>query len=173
MTTKYIPTIHTRILALDPTTKGLAYAILEKVPPVRLVDWGVKNFHGIKSMRYEGLGLVEDLLDRYGPDVLALEDYGDDWRRTRKTRNLVEAIALAAKKRRIKVCRFSREEVQATFAEVDAVTKEEIANAITTIFPELIPRLPRPRETWRTEDYGMNIFDAVALGATGIRENCL
>ncbi|MBU6142118.1 hypothetical protein KGO95_03315 [Patescibacteria group bacterium] len=166
MTNTYIPTTYTRILALDPTTEGLAYAILEKEPK-RLVDWGVKNFRGTKSLNYDALGLATDLLDRYGPDVLVLEDYKDDWRRTRTTQNIMEKIATAARKRKIKVLRYSREEVQATFEGAGAITKEEIAHALTTIFPELIPRLPRHREIWMTEDYRMNIFDAAALAVTG------
>lgn len=169
MTNTYIPTTCTRILALDPTTEGLAYAILEK-ERLRLVDWGVKIFRGTKSLRYDALGLVEDLLDRYGPDILVLENYGDDWRRTRSTKNIMDRIAAAAQKRKIRVCRYSREDVRATFAEVDAVTKEEIANALTGIFPELAPRLPRHREIWMAEDYRMNIFDAAALAATALRK---
>ena len=45
----------------------------------------------------------------------------------------------------------------------DAVTKYEIATAISQSLPEFPPQLPPERKIWLPEDYRMSIFDAVSL----------
>jgi hypothetical protein len=56
--------------------------------------------------------------------------------------------------------------VKATFAELGAYTKHQVAGLLAKRLPELGPRQPRYRQSWMTEDYSMSIFDAVALAIT-------
>src|SRR5947209_1870180 len=64
------PTDPTRIFALDPTTKGFGYAILQT--PFHLVDWGLAHISGEKDSG--AVARFEALLDLYRPDVVVLED---------------------------------------------------------------------------------------------------
>src|SRR5207253_3063921 len=152
-----------RVLAIDPSTRGFGFAILEG--PNRLIDWGVRETK--KNKNAKSLKLVVDLIDRYQPNVIVVEDYeGKGSRRCRRVRELIEDISKLAAKRKIKVKSFSRAKVKQAFIESGALNKYEIASAIAKRFPELAPRLPRFRKPWMSEDYRMSIFDAVALGLT-------
>src|SRR5262245_55669394 len=64
------PTDPIRIFALDPTTKGFGYAVLET--PFRLVDWGLAYVSGEKESG--ALARFETLLDQFRPDIVVLED---------------------------------------------------------------------------------------------------
>jgi Holliday junction resolvasome RuvABC endonuclease subunit len=162
-----------RVLAIDPSTRGFGFAVLEG--PNRLVDWGVKETKKNKNTRT--LTLIEDLIDRYQPNVVVVEDYaGKGSRRCRRIQNLISDISKLALKRKIRARSVSRLKVKQAFSESGASNKYEIAKAIAGRFPELAPRLPRFRKPWMSEDYRMSIFDAAALGVTffhqtSIREN--
>src|SRR5947208_15320226 len=126
-----------RVLAIDPSTRGFGFAVLEK--PNRLIDWGVKETKKNKNAR--SLKLIEDLIDRYQPSVIVVEDYeGKGSRRCRRVRELIEDISKLAAKRKIKVKSFSRLKVKQVFSESGAVNKYEIASTIAKRFPELAPR---------------------------------
>jgi Holliday junction resolvasome RuvABC endonuclease subunit len=152
-----------RVLAIDPSTRGFGYAILEG--PDRLIDWGVKETRADKNRR--ALILIAELLEIYQPKVLVIEDYsGRGSRRCQRIQMLVNDISKLALKRKVKVRSFSRAKVQQSFAQLAGRTKYEIAMAIAKRFPELAPRLPRFRKPWMSEDYRMSIFDAGAFGLT-------
>jgi Holliday junction resolvasome RuvABC endonuclease subunit len=152
-----------RVLAIDPSTRGFGFAVLEG--PERLVDWGVKETKVNKNVK--SLKLIDDLIERYHPNVIIVEDYrGKGSRRCRKIQGLIDDISKLASKRKVKVRSFSRARVKQAFSESGASTKQDIALDIAKRFPELAPRLPRFRKPWMSEDYRMSIFDAVALGLT-------
>jgi Holliday junction resolvasome RuvABC endonuclease subunit len=152
-----------RVLAIDPSTRGFGFAVLEG--PDQLIDWGVKETK--KNKNAISLKLIEDLIDRYLPRVIVVEDYaGKGSRRCRRVCELIEDISKVASKRQINVRSFSRAKVKQAFSESGAINKQEIATAIAKQFPELVPRLPRFRKPWMSEDYRMSIFDAVAFGLT-------
>ena len=122
----------TRILAIDPSTRGFGYAVLEG--PSQLIDWGVKETKNNKNART--LKLIEDLLDRYLPSVVVVEDYtGKGSRRCRRIQGLINDISKLATKRKIKVKRFSKAKVKQAFFESGASNKYEIAVAIAERFP--------------------------------------
>src|SRR5207245_2482978 len=134
-----------RVLAIDPSTRGFGFAVLEG--PNRLIDWGVKETKKNKNAR--SLKLIEDLIDRYQPSVIVVEDYaGKGSRRCRRVRELIEDISKLAAKRKIRVTSFSRAKVKQVSSESGAQTKHEIAVDIAKRFPELAPRLPRFRKPW-------------------------
>jgi Holliday junction resolvasome RuvABC endonuclease subunit len=152
-----------RALAIDPSTRGFGFAILEG--PNRLIDWGVKETKTDKNRRT--LKLIAELMDQYQPSVVVVEDYaGKGSRRCQRIQELINDISKCAVQKKIKVRNFSRAKVKQAFSESDASTKYDIAVAIAKRFPELAPRLPRFRKPWMSEDYRMSIFDAVAFGLT-------
>ena len=152
-----------RVLAIDPSTRGFGFAVLEG--PERLVDWGVKETK--KNKKARSLKLMEDLIDRYQPSVIVVEDYeGKGSRRCQRIQALINDVSKLAEKRKIRVRSFSRAKVKQAFSESGASNKHEIAVSIANHFPELAPRLPRFRKPWMSEDYRMSIFDAVAMALT-------
>ncbi len=152
-----------RVLAIDPSSRGFGFAVLEG--PERLIDWGVKETKTDKKRR--SLKLIDDLIERYQPSVVVVEDYaGKGSRRCRRVRELIEDISKLASKRKIRVRSFSTAKVKQAFSESGASNKQDIATAIANRFPELAPRLPRFRKPWMSEDYRMSIFDAVGLAIT-------
>jgi Holliday junction resolvasome RuvABC endonuclease subunit len=152
-----------RVLAIDPSTRGFGFAILEG--PERLIDWGVKETKTDKNRR--SLDLIRELINDYEPDTIVVENYeGKGSRHCLRVRALIDPISKLKSNRKVQVKSFSRAEVKRAFPESSRSTKYEIAVAIAKQFPELAPRLPRFRKPWMSEDYRMSIFDAVALGLT-------
>jgi hypothetical protein len=149
------------LLAIDPTSRGFAFAVLEV--PGYLVDWGSK------SVRARGgvVRKVDALLGRYKPDVLLLEDLAADGARRRKrARREIRSIERRALKRGVRVERVSRLAVLDTFA--PGKSKYEVALRLAKIFPALTNRIPRKRNTWRPEETRMNVFDALGIAAAAV-----
>lgn len=153
-----------RVVAIDPTTRGFAYAVLEGEES--LIDWGL--VHVFLRTDANLLFRVEQILNRCHPDLLVVED-GRGTRRRQRARHIIKRIEELAKRRGLPVARVSRSCVREALK--PAFTKDDIALAVASIFPELGPRLPRPRDrSWKTEDERMNIFDAVSLALAALSQ---
>jgi Holliday junction resolvasome RuvABC endonuclease subunit len=152
-----------RVLAIDPTTRGFAFAVMEG--PHDLVDWGVKSVRPAKQAQC--LAGVAGQIAFFAPTVIVLEDTAKRGsRRCRRVRRLIEAIRALAERAGVPTRLVSRRQVKNTFVVTGANTKHQIAVAIAEQLPELADRLPPYRESWMSEDYRMNIFDAVAFAVT-------
>lgn len=148
------------ILSVFPSVRGFGFALFQGtwVP----IDWGFRHVQGDKNKF--SLEKVRKLIDEYAPDILLLENCaGAGSRRAPRVENLIDNIAKMAIEYPIAVVRYSRSQIQECFAEYDAVTKYEIASAISQNLPEFPPQLPPERKIWLPEDYRMSIFDAVSL----------
>jgi len=155
-----------RVLAVDPTSRGFGFVILEG--PEILIDWGVKQIRTRKHRRC--LERIEELIERYEPDVIVLEDCAAKRsRRCQRVCTLIQGIRALAACNKVPTRCFSRLRVRQVFSEQDASTKHEIATAIARQLPELKPHLPPVRKPWMSEDERMAIFDAVALALTYYR----
>lgn len=157
-----------RVLAIDPTSRGLGFTVLEG--PDRLIDWGVKQARVRKNSA--SLKLVAGLIERYRPDSLLVEDVAArSSRRCQRVRELIASIGQVATEMRVAIHRLSRHGVRLAFAESCSfpATKHAIATAIAGRFPELTPRLPSPRKAWMSEDERMAIFDGVAFALAWYR----
>ena len=151
-----------RTLSIAASTKGFGFAVIEDEES--LVEWGVKTFIGDKNA--QTLAKVADLINRFKPDLLVLEDYSAKGsRRSARIKILGKKLSALAGKRQIKVTMFSREQVMRHyFGDVEG-TKQALADIIAKRFPEeLGHRLPPKRKAWMSQDSRMDIFDAVALG---------
>ena len=149
-----------RVLAVDPCTDGIGFAVLEG--PERLIDWGVKQV-AADDKNAQSVGIIEDLIERYRPHALVLEDpNAKESRRSERVRELLDAIRQAAKDKRIKVLDVTPDRVRQAFAP----TKDNVAASIAGLFPELGPQLPRPRKCGDSEAYAMPVFDAAAFAQT-------
>ncbi len=150
----------TLILSVFPSVRGFGFSLFQGawVP----FDWGFRHVQGDKNKG--SFEKVRKLIDEYAPDVLLLEDCaGAGSRRAARVERLIDDIAALANEHGIAVERYSRSQIQECFAEYDAVTKYEIATAISRSLPEFPPQLPPERKIWLPEDYRISIFDAVSL----------
>src|ERR1700746_2553358 len=104
------------VLSMYLNRRGFAFVLFEgHLSPF---DWGMREMRATqKHKRF--LARMVDILDRYRPDVLVLEDTTPQG--TRRTRRLVElndALANAAAKFQIPVFTYSREEVYSAFRSI-------------------------------------------------------
>jgi Holliday junction resolvasome RuvABC endonuclease subunit len=151
-----------RILAIAPSSRGFGYAVLES--PETLVDWGVKSVRGDKNT--ESLEKVDELILLYQPGVIALEDTKGS-RRSARIQILSQIIMALTANRNVRSVLLSRDRVRRVFFSKGQGTKFEVAEILARKFPdELGCRLPRERRPWMSEDYRMDIFDAVSLALT-------
>jgi hypothetical protein len=154
----------TRILAIDPTTSGFGFVVMERAD--ELVDWGVRSASAIDK-NATTLELISELIDRYQPEIIVLQDCrAGKWRRCERVRDLLWDVSRLALREKISTRLVSRAGMKQVFALLGAETKHEIATVIAKRLPELAPRQPRYRQPWMPEDYNMAIFDAVALAIT-------
>ena len=157
---KFLPK-YPRILAIAPSTRGFGFALLEGLD--MLVDWGVKPVKGDKNS--QSLVKVEELVVRYQPDMMVLQDTSSkESRRSERIRTLSKQIISLAATRKISVTLFSREQVMKVFFADSQGTKQTLAEIVANKFPEELGfRLPPKRRPWMSEDSRMDIFDAMAL----------
>ncbi len=150
------------ILAIDPTSRGFAFAVLEA--PAFLVDWGERI---IPTKTGGLLRKMDDLMTHHQPTILVVEDVeAKSSRRQKRAReeiNRMEQLALA---RGVRVERISRVAVADTFA--PGKSKYEVALRLAQVFPVLGERLPRIRRAWMSEDQRTNTFDALGFAAAAM-----
>lgn len=154
----------TRILALDPMTRGFGYVIFE--PPFYLAECG---FARVKDDKHLGaIAHFEKLLADFGPEIVVLEDAeAPGSRRGDRVRELIETLAALTRERGLALSRIARTAVVACFSSPDKrATKYSIATQLTKDFPELRLKLPKPRKIYESEHEHMSIFDALALAVT-------
>ena len=60
-----------RVLALDPTSRGFGFVVLES--PTMLVDWGVKTTRPKEEAK--ALAKVLEVIRHYQPEIIVLEDH--------------------------------------------------------------------------------------------------
>lgn len=146
------------ILAIDPTTYGLAFVAFEGG---ELLDWGQRYSHREGA---DLVAVVDQLLDGTAADVLVLEDPDDaGCRRRERIRTALRQIAAHVRQRHIRVQRVARQDVRDRWAANGLTRKEAVAAAIAEYLPELAPQVPPKRKISRTEDGRVNLFDAASL----------
>jgi len=149
------------VLAIDPTNRSFAFVVMEGHD--RLVDWGFKTPQ-IHSTAKDLSG-VEELIQRYQPDVIALEDAHDKRsRRCTRVKQLVKRVYALGLRQNIPVRGFPRAAVTKAFGKDGAITKHQIATVIANRFPELAPYLPpHPRKVWEQETREMSLFNSMSF----------
>ena len=151
-------------IAFDTTSGGFAFAVLQGRET--LLDWACSQ--AIKTKPDAWRGRVEKLFARYEPDLIVLPDV-EDSHRGKWAKQFMSEIASLAKAHGIDVRLVSRHDVQKKFS-ISGSTKYEIAVAVSRVFPELAPRLPRQRKPWMSEDRRMGIFDAMSFALTELSQ---
>lgn len=150
-------TDYMRVLAIDPSTKGFGFAVLEGSE--RLLDWGLARVWAQSDKEF--VARVECLAARYRPAIIVLEDVKGG-RRSLRTIRRIDLVMKQLRQNDLCVVQVPRSAARARHSG-EGSTKHELAVAIARRFPELKPFVPAARKPWMSEDERMNIFDAVAL----------
>src|SRR5262249_10848149 len=112
---------HALVLSIYSSTEGIGFVLFEC--PLSPVDWGAKEMRG-SDKNAACLLAVGDLLERYKPGVLVLQDTSPPGTyRGQRIKDLNTAIAELAASYRVETISFSHAEVMKTFAKVRAHTK--------------------------------------------------
>ena len=153
-----------RILAIDLRPRRFGYALFEG--PRTLLDWGICEYLSSGEGRGEIAGRrLAALLRICSPSAVILKTERWDSANTSPSgRSLIEAISRETSARSIPICLLEQNKLRKTFLNLQCETKEEIASALTRIFPELLWKLPPKRQIWQSEHPRMTMFDAIALG---------
>ena len=152
-----------RILAIAPVTRGFGFAVLEGQDT--LANWGVKVVSGKGNKNAKILPKAEELIARYQPGVLVMEDASAKGsQRHPRIQRLVPQIVKVAAKQNVNVALFSREQVTKILFSDGRWTKHGLAEIVAGQFTEQLgSKLPPKRTAAMREHYQMGIFDAVAL----------
>lgn len=161
-----LPPKNIRVLGIAPSSRGFGFALMEGENT--LVDWGVKPVKsGDKNAR--SLSNFGNLITHYRPNVIVVESTQGS-RRGSRVLALTHEIVAMAEEEHIKVKGFSRKQVNLGFFRDEHGTKQALAEYLATRFPEELSfRLPKKRRLWTSENYQMDIFDAVALAQHFLR----
>lgn len=105
------------------------------------------------------------MIAHYNPQVMVLENTAAKGsRRSARIQALTRRLIALAKHYTIKVIVFSQKQIRRVFLGDGCGTKRALAEIIAKQFPEELGfRLPPKRQPWMSEDYRVDIFQAVAL----------
>lgn len=150
-----------RVLAIDPTTKGFGFAVLEG--PSRLIDWGVRRAMAT-NRNAAAVAAVVQLMRWYEPSTLTVEDCRCcSARRRVRVQELAQDLMGLADRTGLRCLCVPWIDVRTKIGESRDATKEQIAARLVARFPELARHLPPHRKPWMSPDARLSIFTAVAL----------
>ncbi len=158
-----------KIVSLDPWTKHLGYA---SFAGTELTDSGVKTIRqGSEKVIVEHtLQVMSRMLDEKRPDYLVLEK--NNFSQVRQNFRLVRtiiAIKQLARKQGIITYEYDLRTIRKAVCKDGNANKRRVAEILITYFPELRIYLQSDKTT--TRQYHWNMFDAVAVGMTFIRQH--
>ena len=152
-----------RVLGLEVTSKGFSFAVLEGGGE-RLIDCGGREVKGHDIPAF--LAKLGRVIDRYRPDLIALEEPAGSRRQERVRDRLVWAEQYAAD-RGVQCRAITHERLLAYLPSKEALRdhpscKQLLAETVALQFPEMARCLPKPRRTWESEARSMAVFIAIA-----------
>lgn len=150
-------------LVVQPCSRGFAFILFEG--PLSPAVWNIKEIRGPKklSLIYKH---VADLMERYHPDLLIIEDVSHTkTKQMSSRRRLMRMLTAYAQARSIDTYAYTRKDIRNRFAYLGALTRYEIAEAIAGQIPAF-KRVPPKRKPWNSEHRRMTLFDAASLAIT-------
>lgn len=152
-----------RILAIDPGTREMGVAVLER---------GKLIYHGVvviqrgrspKDTLARGQASIARLMGDFRPETLVIEQTFVGRNRNAALLNvLTDEIKSLAKRKGVRVQSFAPSVVKKAICGHGWATKAEVAKAVIARYPDLKAYLTHERK-WK-ERFHANMFDAVALG---------
>lgn len=157
------PPLQGLVLAVHPYSRGFGWVLFKG--PIAPADWGVVEIKTDRNARC--LARIEEIMRRYEPSVLVLEQFDRrPARRGVRVKALCAAIVHLAANRGVELSVYSRAVIRTCFVSVGAQTRYEIAKAIALHIDAFRRHLPPTRRAWQSEDCRQCLFDAGALAMT-------
>lgn len=159
----------TKVLAIDPGTRELGFALLEGLD---LVYYGVRQVDEEDTRRgrlKRGRHVVARLTEDLDPDVVALEKTSFARGPTTGLLWMLGArIRADLRKEGVPLVRYAPNTVKKAVTGDGHASKKQVAEVVATIYPQL--RFYRSGRTKRARSHHANMFDAVALGLTALQK---
>jgi hypothetical protein len=146
------------IIAIEDRRSCFGYAVFQG--PMRLLDWGATTPYPLEGAIQRARKRFLSLLLMFTPEVVVMRKPLNHKSRDPIRRLLKRETA----DRSIPMGLLARDDIHQAFGTFCTKNKYEIAEALTRIFPELIDKLPPPRDIGDSERRAMSVFDAVATG---------
>jgi Holliday junction resolvasome RuvABC endonuclease subunit len=151
-----------KTLAIDPGTRNIGFALLDNGD---LVHYGVKTIGRAQSPHYkrqEGRKFISRLIEDFRPQSLLVEKtFFANNRNSALLNAMADEVGALGRRRKLSVRSLAANTVRKAICGNGAASKEDVARAIVSRYPELKPYLSSDRR-WK-ERYHRNMFDAVAL----------
>jgi hypothetical protein len=153
-----------RILVLDIRHRRFGYAVFEGHRS--LLDWGIRVYPTVgEEETVLAIKRLDRLVELFGPSAIVVKK--ERWERAGAESGMlpvVKAVSISASVRSVPVHLVPQDDLHAAFAPLGGTTREEMAEILTRIYPDLLWYLPPKRKIWQAEHSRMTVFDAVALG---------
>lgn len=149
-----------RILAVNPGGRYLGIAAFRGP---ELLDWGVKSVSGdtLRQRLAAASDILLDLTNQYKPDALAIKALHDN-RSSPRLDRLIEQIEELARRKKIKLRRYSIQALKDLLCPGAKINKRKLAEHLVAMYPALAYDLEREKE--HKNPYRVRMFEAVALG---------
>lgn len=149
-----------RVVGLDPTSRGWVFAVVET--SLGLVDHGLLRVRSTEAWREHAIAVV----GRFDADALAIADPD----RSRFRGEALAVLRLVQDLHATKEIPVLTVDVYAHRRRLELSTKRHAAEHLASKYPELAGRLPRKRKPWMSEDWSMNLFDALLVAELALHE---
>ncbi|GMW03882.1 MAG: hypothetical protein AMXMBFR84_50160 [Candidatus Hydrogenedentota bacterium] len=152
-----------RILAIDPGTRYLGYAVLHGgellYHGVKVLPPGLDKQGAVQAVRKVG----NEIIGHLKPNVLAIEvSFRGRTPRMSTHVAIVRTLARLGKQHGLKIRAYSPSSVRKFLCGLGGANKRQVAFMVTWRFPELRSFVVRERR-WKERFHG-HMFDAVAVG---------
>ena len=158
-----MPQKNLRILAIDPGTRLMGVAFLDKG---RLIYHGVKVIKKGKSPHetlHKARKIILRLIRDFCPHVIVVEKaFFANNRNAALLNVLVDEIKAIVRRKQLRLVAYSPSALKKFITGNGRASKEEVSRAVVLHYPELRVYLTQNR-AWK-ERFHQNMFDAVALG---------
>jgi len=150
-----------KVVGLNPGTRYMGIAVFYGS---ELRDWQVRNIEGRWS--YDKMAkvimILSSLIDCYKPDVLAIKKLHPS-RSSPNLNRLVGRINGLSKRKGLRVCPYTIDELKRHFQSKTRITRRELAEMVASEYPILFHELSK--EQANINPYYIRMFEAVALGS--------
>lgn len=152
----------TRVLAIDPGTRKMGVAVLDRGELVYHAVLTIQNRTSPHDTLRECRSKVLRLLDDFRPALVAVEKpFFAQNRNTALLNVLFDEIRAIARRRSIRFLSFAPSTIKKAIGGNGRASKDQVALAVVARYPELKIYLGQDRP-WKTRHHA-NRFDAVAL----------
>ncbi len=161
-------TYSSTILAIDPGSRELGYAVLRGKS---LLYYGVKTVTDRKNpakVLETVSGFIRNLIKKYRPTDFAIEKMFVTQKNSALLTVVADQIKAVARDGRLPIYEYAPKTIRKRLCQTGKATKREAAEVIAKRFPELRRYLLRTK-AWE-RDYYSNLFDAVAVALTCVND---